>query len=91
MDQVIRKKTSLVRVGNVMIGGEAPIVIQSMTNTRTSDIDATLDQIEQLTEAGCELVRLAIPDETAAAAISGLARRSLRDWPVSRSKMVLLK
>ncbi len=76
MDQVQRKKTRLVRVGSVMIGGDAPIAIQSMTNTRTSDIDATLNQIEQLTEAGCELVRLAIPDETAAKAISELARRS---------------
>jgi (E)-4-hydroxy-3-methylbut-2-enyl-diphosphate synthase len=76
MDRVARKKTRFVRVGSVMIGGEAPIVIQSMTNTRTSDISATLDQIDQLTLAGCELVRLAVPDETAAVAISELARRS---------------
>jgi (E)-4-hydroxy-3-methylbut-2-enyl-diphosphate synthase len=76
MDQVKRKKTRLIRVGNVMIGGDAPVAIQSMTNTRTSDIDATLNQIKQLTEAGCELVRLAVPDETTAKAISELARRS---------------
>ena len=76
MDRVARKKTRFVRVGSVMIGGEAPIVIQSMTNTRTSDIGATLDQIDQLTLAGCELVRLAVPDEAAAVAISELARRS---------------
>jgi (E)-4-hydroxy-3-methylbut-2-enyl-diphosphate synthase len=76
MDQVKRKQTRLIRVGNVMIGGGAPVAIQSMTNTRTNDIDATLNQIKQLTEAGCELVRLAVPDATTAKAISGLARRS---------------
>ncbi len=54
-----RKATRQVKVGNVTIGGDAPIRIQSMCTTHTRDVDATVAQIEQLTEAGCELVRVA--------------------------------
>ena len=66
---VNRKKTAQIRIGNVSIGGTAPVVVQSMTNTRTDDVDATVSQITRLEEAGCEIVRVAIPDEPSAQAI----------------------
>lgn len=70
-----RKKTRLIMVGNVAIGGVAPIAVQSMTNTNTQDISATVSQIKHLEEAGCEIVRVAVPDEEAAAAISLIKRK----------------
>ena len=63
-----RKKTRRIRVGNIEIGDMAPISVQSMTNTFTHDIPATVSQIKRLEEAGCEIVRLAVPDEKAAKA-----------------------
>ncbi|MBW1783616.1 MAG: flavodoxin-dependent (E)-4-hydroxy-3-methylbut-2-enyl-diphosphate synthase [Deltaproteobacteria bacterium] len=60
-----RKKTRQIHVGPIPIGGDAPIAVQSMTNTDTRDVAATIHQIERLREAGCEIVRLAIPDEEA--------------------------
>jgi (E)-4-hydroxy-3-methylbut-2-enyl-diphosphate synthase len=65
-----RKKTRRIMVGNVAVGGDAPISVQSMTNTKTDDVGATVDQIRQLTDAGCEIVRVAVPDPAAADAIS---------------------
>jgi (E)-4-hydroxy-3-methylbut-2-enyl-diphosphate synthase len=64
-----RRKSTAVRVGKVTIGGDAPISVQSMTCTKTGDIAATVAQIRALTEAGCEIVRVAVPDAEAAAAI----------------------
>ena len=66
---VNRKKTAQIRIGNVSIGGTAPVAVQSMTNTRTDDVDATVSQITRLEEAGCEIVRVAVPDEPSAQAI----------------------
>lgn len=57
------------------IGGGAPVVVQSMTNTDTRDPDATIGQIERLTQAGCEIVRVAVPDETAALALGRIKER----------------
>jgi (E)-4-hydroxy-3-methylbut-2-enyl-diphosphate synthase len=65
-----RHQTTPIHVGTVTIGGDAPIAVQSMTNTPTQDVSATVQQIGQLTEAGCEIVRVAVPDEEAAAAIA---------------------
>ncbi|MBW1729839.1 MAG: flavodoxin-dependent (E)-4-hydroxy-3-methylbut-2-enyl-diphosphate synthase [Deltaproteobacteria bacterium] len=65
-----RKKTKQIMVGSVPIGGGAPVVVQSMTNTDTRDVKATVGQIQRLTEAGCEIVRVAVPDEKAAHALS---------------------
>ena len=65
-----RKKTRQIRVGDVAVGGTAPISVQSMTNTLTSDVSATVSQIHQLEDAGCEIVRVAVPDSAAATAIS---------------------
>ena len=61
-----RKKTRTVKVGDVYIGGEHPIAVQSMTNTDTRDADATVEQIKRLESAGCDIVRIAVPDMTAA-------------------------
>ena len=70
-----RKKTRAVQVGHVTIGGNAPIVIQSMCNTDTRDVEATAAQILRLEEAGCELVRVAVPDMAAADAIGEIKKR----------------
>ena len=61
-----RKKTRLINVGKVAVGGNAPISVQSMTNTKTTDTAATVAQINSLVEAGCDIVRLAVPDMEAA-------------------------
>ena len=67
-----RRKTRQISVGDVLIGGGAPIAIQSMTNTDTADVAATLTQIRRLAAAGCDIVRLTVPDEKAAAALSDI-------------------
>lgn len=64
-----RRKTKVLWVGNVPIGGEHPISVQSMTNTDTRDVMATVAQIEKLVHGGCEIVRLAVPDMEAAEAL----------------------
>lgn len=61
--------------GGVKIGGGSPVSIQSMTNTSTSDVDASVDQIKRLEDAGCEIVRLAVPDEDAADAFAKIRRK----------------
>ncbi|MBW2002122.1 MAG: flavodoxin-dependent (E)-4-hydroxy-3-methylbut-2-enyl-diphosphate synthase, partial [Deltaproteobacteria bacterium] len=58
-----------INIGGVKVGGDAPVVVQSMTNTPTQDVAATVKQIEGLASAGCELVRLAVPDMEAASAL----------------------
>ncbi len=69
------KHTKQVKCGNVLIGGGAPITIQSMTNTITSNIEETVNQIHALEEAGCEIVRVAVPDMDSANAISEIKKR----------------
>jgi (E)-4-hydroxy-3-methylbut-2-enyl-diphosphate synthase len=70
-----RKKTKQVKVGNVEIGGSAPIRVQSMCNTDTSQVGKTVSQIKKLEKAGCELVRVAVPDMAAARSISKIRSR----------------
>lgn len=72
---IIRKKTRQIHVGNVAIGGDAPIVVQSMTNTDTADVESTVEQIHRLQEVGCELIRVAVPDLDAARAITSIRSR----------------
>ena len=72
-----RKQTRQLKLGSVRIGGGAPIVVQSMTNTDTRDVEATLGQIKRLHDAGCEIVRVAVPDETAARALRVIHDASL--------------
>lgn len=71
-----RKKTRQVRVGDILLGGDAPVRVQSMNNTDTRDVKATLRQIEALHEAGCEITRLAVPDMAAADAFREIRRHS---------------
>lgn len=71
-----RRNTRAVKVGRLLIGGGHPVVVQSMTNTDTKDIDATLNQIHELAAVGCELVRVAVPDQAAAAALGEIVKRS---------------
>lgn len=68
----MRKCTRAIRLGSVTVGGGAPVVVQSMTNTDTRDPEATLAQIARLAERGCEVVRLAVPDEAAVAALPAI-------------------
>ncbi|MDP4128273.1 MAG: flavodoxin-dependent (E)-4-hydroxy-3-methylbut-2-enyl-diphosphate synthase [Bacillota bacterium] len=68
-----RRKTKQVQVGAVTIGGGSAVVVQSMTNTDTRDVDKTLDQINALAVAGCEVVRLAVLDQEAAGALKDIA------------------
>jgi (E)-4-hydroxy-3-methylbut-2-enyl-diphosphate synthase len=67
-----RKNTCPIMVGNVPVGGDAPVAVQSMTNTFTQDVPATVSQIQRLERAGCEIVRVAVPDPEAAQAISSI-------------------
>ena len=71
-----RNKTQKIYVGHVPIGGEAPVAVQSMTNTDTRDVSSTADQIDRLAEAGCEIVRLAVPDMQAATAFKEIKSRT---------------
>ena len=71
---VKRRKTKVVRVGNVQIGGGAPVVVQSMTCTDTRNVPETVAQIEALEKAGCEIVRVAVPDSDAAAALGKIKK-----------------
>ncbi len=72
---MLRNQTHEVKIGNRVIGGSHPILIQSMTNTRTDDVEATVEQILRLEEAGCEIVRSTVPDEAAAKALDRIRSR----------------
>ena len=61
-----RRSSRVVRVGKLLMGGDAPISIQSMCNTDTHDKEATLSQVRSLEKAGCDIIRLAVPDRAAA-------------------------
>lgn len=71
-----RRKTRQIQVGSVAVGGDAPISVQSMTTTKTDNINATLQQIAQLTAAGCDIVRVAVPSQDDADALPTIAKRS---------------
>jgi (E)-4-hydroxy-3-methylbut-2-enyl-diphosphate synthase len=72
----LRRPTKQLMVGKVGVGSEHQISVQSMTTTKTADIDATLQQIAELTAAGCEIVRVAVPDTDDAEALPAIARKS---------------
>ena len=71
----MRRKTIPVHLGGVQVGGGAPITVQSMTNTDTADVEKTVEQIDALTRAGCEIVRVAVPDAAAAGALTRIKER----------------
>src|ERR687883_1314515 len=69
------RQSKAVRVKNIQVGGGAPVVVQSMTKTDTADVEGTVAQIEEMVRAGCEIVRLAVPDKDAAIALKEIRRR----------------
>lgn len=71
----MREQTKKIQIGNVTIGGGSPIAIQSMTNTKTEDVAATVAQIKELTAAGCEIIRCAVPTMEAAKALSEIKKQ----------------
>jgi len=72
--KITRKRTKQITLGGIAIGGGAPVSIQSMTKTSTADVRATVKQCAQLARAGCEIIRLAVPDEEAARALGKIRR-----------------
>ena len=70
-----KKKTRPVFVGGIQVGGDAPVVVQSMTCTDTRDVQATVEQIRTMEAAGCEIVRVAVPDMEAAAALADIRKQ----------------
>ena len=71
----IRKNTKTVHIGSRVIGGGNPILIQSMTNTRTEDIAATAAQMQKLSAAGCDIIRCSVPTMEAAAALTEIKKQ----------------
>ncbi|MCA0371761.1 MAG: flavodoxin-dependent (E)-4-hydroxy-3-methylbut-2-enyl-diphosphate synthase [Proteobacteria bacterium] len=71
---ILRRKSRQINVGNLKIGGDAPILVQTMTNTLTSDARATIEQIKRCEEAGADLVRVSVPDEASSAALSEIVK-----------------
>lgn len=70
-----RRKTRIIKVGNLNIGGDFPIWVQSMTNTKTSDIKNTVAQIERLEKAGCEIIRVGVPDVKSAKTLAKIKKK----------------
>ena len=69
-----REKTKVIKIGNKVIGGGNPIMIQSMTNTKTEDVAATVNQILRLQDAGCDIIRCTVPNIDAARAIAEIKK-----------------
>ncbi len=70
-----RRKSKQIRVGDVLVGGDAPISVQSMTNTLTTDVDATVAQVLAMEEAGADIVRISVPDEESSAALKAIIKQ----------------
>ena len=75
MNEMKRRESRQVKVGNLFIGGDAPVSVQSMTCTRTDDVEATVEQIKRLEDAGCEIVRVAVPSTDAAASLGKIKKQ----------------
>src|SRR6185437_5916260 len=71
-----RRKSRQIKVGSVAVGGDAQVSVQSMTTTLTSDVNATLQQIAELTATGCDIVRVAVPSQDDADALPAIAKKS---------------
>ena len=70
-----RRKSTQVMVGNVPVGGDAPIAVQSMTNTKTTDVEATVAQIKRIQDAGADIVRVSVPTMDAAEAFKEIKKQ----------------
>jgi (E)-4-hydroxy-3-methylbut-2-enyl-diphosphate synthase len=73
---ITRRKSRQIHVGSVAVGGDAPISVQTMTNTLTSDAKATIEQIRRIEEAGCDIVRVSCPDEASTTALKAIVRET---------------
>jgi 4-hydroxy-3-methylbut-2-en-1-yl diphosphate synthase (EC 1.17.4.3) len=69
-----RRSTRKIKVGNVYVGGGAPVTVQSMTNTDTRNVEATIEQIKRLQIAGCDIIRCAVPDHEASEALRDIIK-----------------
>jgi (E)-4-hydroxy-3-methylbut-2-enyl-diphosphate synthase len=74
MDDKMLKNTKIIKIGNIFLGGNSPIIVQSMTNTDTKNVAKTVEQIKNLERAGCELVRCSVPDEKSAIALQEIKK-----------------
>src|ERR1051325_12009368 len=74
----LRRKSVPVKVGHVTVGGDAPVVVQSMTNTDTADVDSTVRQVAALANAGSEIVRITVDRDEAAAAVPKIKERLIK-------------
>ncbi|MFT5224612.1 MAG: (E)-4-hydroxy-3-methylbut-2-enyl-diphosphate synthase [Polaribacter sp.] len=79
MQQSVRHKTTAVKIGNIKLGNGAPIIVQSMTNTDTANIDSTVEQIKLLADSGSEMVRITVNNDVSAAAVPHIVERLLSD------------
>ena len=75
LSTIKKRKTRKIYLGNVQIGGEAPVIVQSMTNTDTRDVKSTVTQIKALEKLGCEIIRVAVPDKEAVEAIPSIKKK----------------
>ena len=75
LEKILRRRTNSVKVGDVLVGGDSFISVQSMTNTLTPDIVATLNQIETIKNAGADIVRVSCPDIESTKALKTIARK----------------
>jgi (E)-4-hydroxy-3-methylbut-2-enyl-diphosphate synthase len=75
MKKITRRKTKVVKIGDIKIGGDNPIAVQSMTKTDTRDVKKTINQIKKLAEIGCEIIRVAVPDMEAAKSLGEIKRQ----------------
>ncbi|MFY0680522.1 MAG: flavodoxin-dependent (E)-4-hydroxy-3-methylbut-2-enyl-diphosphate synthase [Thalassovita sp.] len=73
---IYRRESRQIKVGNVLVGGDAPISVQTMTNTLTTDIAGTIDQVQRAAEAGADIVRISVPDEDSSKALKEIVRES---------------
>ena len=73
---ISRKKTKVINVGDVKVGGDNPITVQSMTNTLTKDVKATIKQINSISEVGGDIVRVSCPDEDSTKALKEIAKHT---------------
>ena len=73
---IYRRKSRQIHVGNVPVGGDAPITVQTMTNTATTDVKATIEQIQRAVDAGVDIVRVSTPDAASTAALKEIVRES---------------
>ena len=74
--QIERRKSRKIKVGNVFVGGDSPITVQTMTNTKTTDINATLEQINSSVEAGVDIIRVSCPDKESTLALKEITKLS---------------